>query len=108
MGGTVAVEPRTNKDKISGYHRRHSGMFWCSRRAASSNVAPTLHITLTATFTAVLPSISFNTIMGIDYYKLLGVGRDASEDDIKKAYKKMVGTTFLTGRASLIFTLCRR
>lgn len=30
--------------------------------------------------------------MGADYYKLLGVDKNASEDDIKKAYKKMVRT----------------
>lgn len=28
--------------------------------------------------------------MGADYYKTLGVPRGATEDEIKKAYKKMV------------------
>lgn len=26
--------------------------------------------------------------MGKDYYKLLGVGKECSDDDLKKAYKK--------------------
>ena len=30
--------------------------------------------------------------MGADYYKLLGISKDATEDDIKKAYKKMVAS----------------
>jgi len=33
--------------------------------------------------------------MGQDYYKLLGIDRNASEEDIKKAYKKMVSTPHL-------------
>lgn len=28
--------------------------------------------------------------MGVDYYKLLGIDRNADENEIKKAYKKMV------------------
>jgi hypothetical protein len=31
-----------------------------------------------------------STLMGADYYKLLGIDRSAGDDDIKKAYKKMV------------------
>ena len=27
--------------------------------------------------------------MGKDYYKILGIGKNASEDDIKKAYRKL-------------------
>ena len=32
--------------------------------------------------------------MGTDYYKLLEVGKNASDDEIKKAYKKMASISF--------------
>ena len=36
--------------------------------------------------------------MGADYYKLLGVSKDASEDELKKAYKKMVRVVYKRSR----------
>ena len=47
--------------------------------------------------------------MGTDYYKLLGIDRNASEDDIKKAYKKMVCAedVFLTQLVTDM-SFCRR
>lgn len=30
--------------------------------------------------------------MGTDYYKLLGIDKSASDEEVKKAYKKMVST----------------
>jgi preprotein translocase subunit Sec63 len=41
--------------------------------------------------------------MGADYYKLLGVSKDASDEDIKKAYKKMVRPSSPSHLALLIF-----
>lgn len=43
------------------------------------------------------------SIMGADYYKLLGVSKDASDEDIKKAYKKMVRPSSPSHLALLIF-----
>ena len=48
--------------------------------------------------------------MGTDYYKLLGVDKSASEEEIKKAYKKMVSipmtapNKFLVADTTLLLT----
>lgn len=35
-------------------------------------------------------SFALTRTMGVDYYKALGVTKSATDDEIKKAYKKMV------------------
>ena len=53
-----------------------------SRRCRSLRHLNFIYLSLNNPFT--------NFVMGTDYYKLLGVNRDVSDEDIKKAYKKMV------------------
>lgn len=42
--------------------------------------------------------------MGKDYYKILGIDRSAADDDIKKAYKKMVCLMFLSCITGMLLT----
>ncbi len=45
--------------------------------------------------------------MGSDYYKLLGVSKDADDNEIKKAYKKMVSGVPLVRPPSPTYLACR-
>jgi len=44
--------------------------------------------------------------MGTDYYKLLGVDKNADENEIKKAYKKMVSIESYLLAFDVLLTFC--
>lgn len=60
-------------------HLEHSRVFPPSDWVVKSTTSGSSSFTNTLRFT-----------MGLDYYKVLGVNKSATEDDLKKAYKKMV------------------